>query len=389
MSNYFVSGIDLSLNFFQPLGGSQDIGYNTGYSSNGVDLRYIFLPYFVSNAAATGYRVNNNDLCNIFQKKLPFIINGLTYVQGGYNTQYPEAVNASHKLIYITNGTGTIQIVDSSKIVAMVLVGGGSGAGIKAGTGFNFLRFAGTGGEVITTSTFTNITYSMTVGGGGAGSLGGDAVGGAPGGDTVIGSTRARGGNALNNTYGQTTNGIQVSYNNLYYGGGGGNVANMNGFLGGGGGMGADGPLADDIGENLSGLTGGKGYGQLLNVFGGAGGVGSSQSSGTNGGSPSNGGGGGGGGSGAATKSGSQTGSFFSGGGGGGGSISLPGYRNFLPTGYVYSGGAGGGGAGGSNSGGGGGMPGASKIAQFGALLDYYAGGGNGGSGIIILVYTP
>ena len=377
MSNYLVNTVDLSGNIFESLGQGTPLLYNSGYTLNGVDFRYLFLPYFRSKANATGYLYQNNDLCNIFERKIPFVIgSGITYIYGSSaSTQYPLAVNPSHSLLYITGGTGNFQIIDSTSIVAMVLVGGGGKGTVPTPT----TRYNGRGGEVITTTTFTNTTYTMTVGSGGTVNVGGD---------TIFGTTTAKGG-GNQNAPGQSGNGILVPYNDLYYGGGGGIATNLDGFIGGGGGMGRDGTRLTTNSTNSPGAAGGRGYGQKLNVFGGSGGAAGGSGAGGDGGSDSNGGGGGGGGSGYVIKTGNITGSFFRGGNGGNnGSNGVNGTSYTITTTPVtqraYSSGSGGAGSGGTNSGGGGGMP--SRVPNSPSGFGYTAGG-NGGSGIIIVVY--
>ena len=418
MSNFFTNNVDLSSNdIFQPLGQGTPLTYNTGYTLNEVDFRYIFLPYFISKANATSYLYQNNDLCNIFNKRLPFIIgSGISYigaggtgyvsVEGGGNfnygagfnpDQFPVGVNPNHRLLYITAGYGTLQIINSSSIVAMVLVGGGGGGGYSQTGPSSFSLRPGNGGQVRTITTgFSNTTYNISVGIGG--------VKNTVGGTTSMGGSfiPAFGGRSIssNNTNGNSGNGVLVSYNNLYYGGAGGGFSESeNGYIGGGGGAGAYGVRVSSDG-NYNGYSGGSGGGQKPNVSGGSGGSGgdSFSLSGRFGGVGPRGSGGGGGGSGYVTIPSNNNGTAYDG-GGGASNRSLQnapafGYkfvRSYTPTLlYNYASGAGGGGDGGENSGGGGGRPGVTyyRHSSDTGYQPKFSEPGSGGSGIIIIVFT-
>ena len=387
MSNFFTNNVDLSSNnIFQPLGAGTALTYDTGYTSNGVDLRYLFLPYFISKVNATGYLYQNNDLCNIFNKRLPFAIgSGLTYVGGGSSNQFPVAVNPSHSLLYVIGGSGTLQIIDSSTIVAVVLVGGGGGGGTSRTSSTSFSRIAGNGGQVrIHTTGFSNTTYNLLVGTGGT-------VGNKGNQTAITGFIPATGGGSINTTGGNFGNGVLVSYNNLYYGGAGGSAC-ADGFVGGGGGGGGD--TVRLTSGTSNGISGGRGYGQQLNVYGGSGGAGGNSTtlSGGIGGNTVNGAGGGGGGSGYVTVPTNSTGTAYNGGNGGDGNVATGGYKfvssTSPPVEYTYSPGAGGAGNGGTNSGGGGGMPGVAYSGYSGGYQPVFSMSGSGGSGIIIVVYT-
>ena len=158
-THYTVGGLDLS-NIFQPLVQGTDITYNTNYTVSGYgDLRNIFAAYTGAagtQAPVTGYRVNGQDLNNIFAK-MPFysILNQsadlkITTLQ---NNGYTGLIFETKQPPNTSEGVDTCAIVfHASKHISCLIVGGGGGGGA--------------GNYVIPTSS------NFTCGGGGGGGAG-------------------------------------------------------------------------------------------------------------------------------------------------------------------------------------------------------------------------
>ena len=290
----------------------------------------------------------------------------LTITTENSTLQYPSS--PTYKLIYITEGTGTIRFFD---IEAIVLIGGGGGGNVQQTHGTNG---PGRGGQVTIVNNPPGGVYTFTVGaGGGVNANGSNST-------AVIGGTTytATGGLANQSTITTSIAGTLIPYNNLYYGGSGGSGgttsgagAGNSGGIGGGGGGGGRGSNIGQLGLNDAG-SGGRGGGISASLTGGIGGVAPNPGNGAPGGNSFYGGGGGGGGKNSGTASGGTGGSGILNAGSGGGNAGTSAFN-------LTAGGAGAGGNGGKNTGGGGGKGGimsANTIAQ----------GGSGGSGIIIVV---
>ena len=273
--------------------------------------------------------------------------------------------------IHTFTSSGVFTVIAGTKAVTVLLVAGGGGGG--NGSAPNDGNGGGGAGGVIYSISSVNVspgTYTVTVGAGGAGgavganagtngqnsSFGGlTAIGGGGGGTETgtVGSGGSGGGASCSGTYGGVRAGGSGTAGQGNAGGGALNGAGPGGGGGGGGGAGAVG--AQGAGSGSLGGAGGAGLQININgsnLFWGGGGGGSSWTQA--GGAGGSGGGGGGG-------------SRVSSGGSGGGTA--------LNSGSNGSGSSGG--AGGVNTGGGGG----SGTAGGAAAL--------GGSGIVIIRYTP
>ena len=290
--------------------------------------------------------------------------------------------SGNYKLhIFTGSGTFTVSAVPASGAFAdwLVVAGGGGGGGRHGG--------GGGGGGVVYVSQSTVLTtgsYVVTVGAGGIGALtdvvggnGGNSsfgvygtgVGGGGGGTYVGNDTRIAGqpgGSGGGAGHGPTSGGSKTQGTSPYgttYGNAGGSTPTNTQESGGGGGAGA---VGQDGQGNSSGVYGGAGISlPIYNDYywaGGGGGSGWEAPAGV-------GGIGGGGGGGAANV---PTASYA--GGGSALNTGSPGVGGQAP-------GGGPGGPGGTNTGGGGGGSG-----QYGSS-GYYAHGGNGGSGIVIIRY--
>ena len=292
---------------------------------------------------------------------------GFTYTV--YATGGTESVSGSYRIHTFTAG-GTFIASTAGDVEYLVAAGGGGGGGNLSGGG-------GGGGVKTATLPISVGSYSITVGAGGAGSLG-----------TQVGTSGASGGDS--------SVGILVTATGGGGGGGGANGSAAGGGGSGGGGSGY-GAYAGGAGIGGQGYAGGTGGGGAPNYpgggGGGAGGIGAtvvnSSSRGGNGGpgalSAINGttlywGGGGGGGG--------YTGGIGAGNGGvgGGGGGSCDNGTAGSGGGSALNSGANGavgspsnGGAAGTNTGGGGG--GTSHVGGT------WPTGGNGGSGIVIIRY--
>jgi len=273
--------------------------------------------------------------------------------------------------VHTFTSSGVFTVIAGAKAVTVLLVGGGGGGG--NGSAPNDGNGGGGAGGVIYSISSVNVSpgaYTVTVGGGGPGgavgtnagtngqnsSFGGlTAIGGGGGGteNGTVGSGGSGGGASCSGTYAGVRAGGSGTAGQGNAGGGALNGAGPGGGGGGGGGAGAVG--AQGAGQNSAGGAGGAGSQININgsnLFWGGGGGGSSWQ--TVGGAGGSGGGGGGG-------------SRVSSAGAGGGSA--------LNSGLSGSGSTGG--AGGANTGGGGGSGTAGGAA------------GLGGSGIVIIRYTP
>lgn len=331
-----------------------------------IDLSSYF--YFVSNPIAmpnkTGYFFGGSDISTSSNSpsSVPVFTvgTGLTSVYNTNTTQFP--ISDNYYLLYITTGSGLVNL-QSGTIVAFVLVGGGGGGNPSQTGGTNG---PGKGGEVTIISTPPLGEYTFNVGAGGAVNVGGsrssiDISG--------KGTTYTANGGLANQSNLPTTDGTQIIYNGLYYGGSG------NSGLGGGGGVGGNGSNIFSGGVNNPG-TGGKGGGISSTILGGLGGTGNTGGNGNPGQNSLYGGGGGGGGRNSGSASGGAGGSGTLNTGTGGGNVGRVAFT-------ASQGGAGAGGNGGQNTGGGGG--GGGQMA--GSTANGYASGGSGGSGVIIVVF--
>jgi len=254
--------------------------------------------------------------------------------------------SGSYKIHTFTT-SGTFNVTTPGSLSEFLIVAGGGGGGSAHGGG------GGGGGLIYDNSEpfLTATSYTVTVGGGGAG---------APSG------TNSKGSNGSNSSF----------YSNTAIGGGGGGAYGLSGT----------------VADGLDGGSGGGGGGE--NGIGGLGTAGQGFDGGDGTGSPGNGGGGGGAsGDGSSVNSGSYapgganglaydfTGSsvYYAGGGGGGA------WAAILPYGGIGGlGGGGNGGDGGNNPG----LPGGINTGGGGGgASDYSPGGGSGGSGIVIIKY--
>ncbi len=298
---------------------------------------------------SSGYSTTTGNLFNTFYTTNAYytVGSGLTQTATNSTPQYPSSANC--QLVYITAGTGQFT-VNSINIIAFVLVGGGGGGNVINGS-----LNPGAGGNVNVYTNPPSGIYTFTVGAGGAVGVAGSST-------TITGPasyTAIGGATTISTTPGV---GIDLSFNNLVYGGDGGDRSA--GYLGGGGGGGGNGAASNNTGST----NGYRGGGISATLLGGAGGT----TTGDDGNPGEN--------------------SFYGGGGGGGGKYSFPlgfsggaGGSGILNTGSGDGiagapgtsdrGGGGAGGNGGKNTGGGG-----------GAADSFGASGGAGGSGIIIVV---
>lgn len=317
------------------IGGTDVYGPDTTYPNfaNG-SLNYLwFFPYPMTAAQVSTYY---NSLSN----SLSLGTGGTISFSGG---------TVIH--VFTTSGTFT---TTRSLTCQILVVGGGGGAGNDGGGG------GGGGGVVYYASQALSGSYTVTVGGGGAGAVtGNDATNGVNGGNSsVTGLTTALGGGGGGDGHAQT-----LTLNTGGSGGGGGFSKNPDTGT----------ALAPGSGTAGQGNNGGAAY---YNSAGGGGG-----GAGAVGGAAANVQGGTGGIGVAYSISGTST---YYGGGGGGGS---------------WNGSGGAGGTGGGGQGGGNHYSGTLQIATSGTPNIGGGGGGNGfgadsspgsgGSGIVIIAYTP
>ena len=268
-----------------------------------------------------------------------------------------QTINGQKIHTFTTTGTATFTVTSGYATAQVLVVGGGGGGGYDRAAG------GGAGGVVYLSSyQLAPGTYTVTVGGGGAGSTSWNGV---------------LGTGANNGSNGQTSYFGIVSATG---GGGGGTYAAGNAGGSGGGGHGQTpyaGGAATPGQGNAGGQGGAGGASDNSGGGGGAGGVGAAGGSGTNPAGSGNGGVG-------LQYSISGTATYY--GGGGGGSVS---FDSFSGTSGNGLGGLGGGGNSGqtrgangsngtANTGGGGG--GGANIPQ--------GSGGTGGSGIVIISYA-
>lgn len=313
--------------------------YVSGNYSN-EDLINIFEPLYNSVGAPTGFVSGNynKDLSDIFQFRLPF-----KFLSGSGNNYEGYYLSNGFYILefYYDINAFTFVPTTNLEIHQLFLVGTGSdGSGGNGGNGGKIISYDGV---PITINNNNLFTINVTTGDN----------------DSTVTNIS---GNVLNlNTTNGTaasggTDGIQNTYNSLYYGGGGGygftNSAGGNGGKGGGGGGG--GGINSISGD---GYSGGNGGGDGINS-GGSGGVGGPNPNG----SDSQFGGGGGAG---------RSGDMFNDGKGGNGGID-----GGLDKGKGGAAGQtyGGGGGGGNRYGGGGG--GSSGTNP-----------GTGGTGCVLLIY--
>ena len=237
-THYTVGGLDLS-NIFQPLASGTDISYNTNYTVSGYgDLRNIFAAYTGAagtQAPVTGYRVNGQDLNNIFARKSIFDITGnlvyTLYTYGGYTG------------IVFTSGTGTITyFIDIS--TTLIAVGGGGGGNMET---LNFFTVsAGTGGGgggtayIPNSNLNNNVPYNISVG-----------IGGQPGAGQQPGSNGSNSSFDTHTGGGGGGGGVVDGFVRRSGNGGATNTGTPNANTGGGGGGGSD-------GYNVAAGTGGN-----------------------------------------------------------------------------------------------------------------------------------
>jgi len=254
---------------------------------------------------------------------------GTIYTSGNYKY---------HK--FTADGTFTVTSTQGISIVAaLVIAGGGGGGGDNGGGG-------GAGGYLYTAEHSVSATaYSITVGNGGAGAGGSDAVNGQ---NSVFSSLTATGGG-----FGGTNNKTHAGASGGSGGGGGGGTAG-----GGGGGTAGQGYAGGSSGGNTSPKSGGGG--------GGAGAVGAPGPSTGTGGIGSNAQ------SAWATITSSGDSGYYAGGGG---------------AGHEGAGGSNAGGTGGGGAGGGTSDTGVAGTANTGGGGGGANSGGAGGSGIVIIRY--
>ena len=384
----------------------------TGFTdSGGNELSDIFAPYNGgAKAPLTNYVSNNysSDLNGVFTY-FPFQIQtGAQPVlsQVDYSGTYYNTLNFSGDCSFTTTAPVNIEQI--------FMVGGGN-SGQATGNGATGGK-GGNGGQVVQINSIielnSGISFSIVVGDGGNNSgvtpgsfgIGGNTIvtitqSGNQTGHTAYGGAGAAGGIFTQYAAGAPGNpGTQFLNTNLYFGGGGGGGGSSyggvepNGFDGGiggvgggGGGGGGGGPGGGGGGSapsNGNGGNGGNGGGNGSSS-GGAGGTGAqeSQGAGNNGdpGTASQFGGGGGGGGQFNTGAGGYGGS-----GGSGGTNGGSGGGGAGPSDKIAGGGGGGGGGGGYGGGGGGG----GYLHGNGAVDPIYEKPGNGGSGVVILVYN-
>lgn len=321
-------------------------GYVSGNYSN-EDLINIFEPLNNSVGAPTGFVSGNynKDLSDIFQFKLPF-----KFLSGSGNNYQGYYLSNGYYILefYYDINAFIFEPTTNLEIYQLFLVGTGSdgGNGGNGGLIYNYdTTFNVDPSNEFTINVTTgdnNTNNTVQLSNFGPWNLL----------STANGTTYGFGGTS---TSPNGTDGIQNTYNTLYYGGGGGygstNSAGGNGGKGGGGGGG--GGINSMSGD---GYSGGNGGGDGINV-GGSGGI----EGGSPGGSPSQFGGGGGAG---------ISGDLYNAGAGGDGGID-----GGLDKGKGGAAGGtyGGGGGGGNRYGGGGGGSGNNP--------------GTGGTGCVLLIY--
>jgi hypothetical protein len=402
---------------------------STGFVANNInypeptDLINIFQNQISTGNTPTGYKDSGgNELSDIFAPynggaKAPptsYISNNYSDDLNGVFTYYPfQILSGTQPFLSQVEYSGTyyntLQFLENStfsttapvNIEQIFMVGGGNSGevaeiGAVGGIG-------GNGGGISTTAPLTlnsGVNFSIVIGAGGT--INGISPGNfGIGGNTTVsidsavytanGGAGATGGAYTANQDGSAGNtGSECYYTNLYYGGGGGGggaaSGNNNGYNGGNGGLGGGGGGGGGGGAGSSnGGNGGSGGGNG-SASGGSGGHGaqSSQGSGNHGfdGTSSQLGGGGGGGGQYNTGGGGYGGYGGSGGTNGGSGGSGGGYFGGS---YIAGGGGGGGGGGGYGGGGGGG--GYTEQLEGGPTFNIEKPG-NGGSGVVILVYS-
>ena len=321
-------------------------GYVSGNYSN-EDLINIFEPLYNSLGAPTGFVSGNynKDLSDIFQFRLPF-----KFLSGSGNNYEGYYLSNGFYILefYYDINAFTFVPTTNLEIHQLFLVGTGSD-----GSGGN----GGNGGPIVNYDTTFNVdpSYEFTINvttGDNTSSV--NNISGEVLNLTTTGVIGALGGTSVTPN---GTDGIQNTYNTLYYGGGGGygstNSAGGNGGKGGGGGGG--GGINSMSGD---GYSGGNGGGDGINS-GGSGGT-EGKAPGNSGSSSQFGGGGG------AGKAGDQ---YNPGKGGDGGIDGGLDRGKGGAAGGTYGGGGGGGNRYGGGGGGGGNNP------------------GTGGTGCVLLIY--
>jgi hypothetical protein len=323
MSKFLVNNNDLDNIFMsRSTSGATGAPYLTNFISSGQDLQLRYAAYVYGTPAGTTHYTSSNysdqDLNQIFQNKNVPLVN---YVATGTNfTDVPYGSNGRE--ITWKSGTGTIifyvqpNLINTGVINFIPIVGGGSGGngGTKAidsshaGSGGN----GGKGGEQwinVEKNVILGLTYTITVGVGGAVGSSNGGIGGLGTDSSVVtvatelirarGNWRdghAGGAGGTGSSTGTTASGAEgASTTDLGGAGGGGGSLNQQARVGGTGGAtgcgdggGANGkntntqfnglaPTGTDIGSSPGGGGGGGGGGGVYNTSTlGNGGAGSS-----------------------------------------------------------------------------------------------------------------
>jgi hypothetical protein len=370
MSGFYVNGTNINTLFKT---GTVSASTNGGFRINNLDVKSTLKATQgeQSNAIQTYFRILNSDLNTIFRDvnfaPPPFAITTteITISETGSTDQFPPI--SGFNTLYITAGTGTCMFNTNVTIAKIFIVGGGCG-GSASGAPLTSVR-AGLGGNVYETTTGTNITllantaFTVTIGEGSASPAQGQSTS-----VTINAISYSALGGIQASQNSTTVEGTRFNSNQLYYGGSGSSTTLPK--LGGGGG----------VGGSSNGGAGGAGGGISTLLTGGAGGAGgtSGSTSGKGGSNNFYGGGGGGGGYNSSSGSGGNGGSGLSNTGSEDGRVGMTRAQTGPST---YAGGAGAGGSGGKNTGGGGGRGGVLSNTLC-------ANGGDGGSGIVIILYT-